>query len=804
MRQQKSVKHLLNQLKHSRVYVWCKNGAKRLWQPTIFYRKRYKKGTFGKKLLSWGYTFILFLFLGFLALETNIFWLFGRMPGMGEVRDAEMAIASEIYSADGKMLGKFFTENRSPVAYQEIDSMLIETLIAVEDVRFREHAGIDARALVSAIIATAGGDKRGASTITQQLAKNLFKTRHSSKGLLSYIPGVKVLLAKGKEWITALKLELFFTKDEILTLYLNTVDFGRNSFGIKSASRTYFNTTPKKLKIEESAVLVGMLKAPTYYNPVANPKNSLRRRNTVLGQLLKYNKISQQQYEQLVKKPIQLQYTEETVTDGPAPYFRSELAKWLRDYLKKNYGDEYNIYTSGLKIHTTIDSRMQQHAEAAMAEIMKRLQKRFDGHWQGRVPWETAEGKEDTAWLNALVRTTEHYQRWKKTGLKDAAIFERLAEPRPMTVFNWKGDELKTMSPLDSVRYYLQILQGGLLAEDPFTGGIKVWVGGINFNHFKYDHVKQSKRQPGSTFKPFVYATALEKGNYGPCDKITDKPVTHKYREVNPETGQEEDMEWSPRNADWNFTFSEYTLRRGMAKSVNSIAAQLTIIMTPQEVAKTAKAMGISSPLKEIPSIGLGANDVSLFELVGAYATILNKGEWIEPHMVSRVEDMDGKVIFTYKPEKRRALSEETAFLMTYMLRGGTEEPGGTSQALFEFDIFWRNEIGGKTGTSQNYSDGWFVGMTKDLVLGSWVGADQRRVRFRTSQTGEGSKTALPIAGRFLEMLYKDEILERGAFPQPTVPINKAWACRTVLPKVDSTATDSLIVMPDESLIPEN
>jgi penicillin-binding protein 1A len=455
------------------------------------------------------------------------------------------------------------------------------------------------------------------------------------------------------------------------------------------------------------------------------------------------------------------------------------------------------------KLHHIIIDEFQDVNEVQY-EIMKRLQKRFDNHWQGRVPWETAEGEEDTLWLNDLVRTTEHYQRWKKTGLKDAAIFERLAVPRKMTVFNWKGDEEKLMSPLDSVRYYLQILQGGLLAEDPFTGGIKVWVGGINFNHFKYDHVKQSKRQPGSTFKPFVYAAAIEKGNYGPCDKITDKPVTHKYREINPKTGQEEDMEWSPRNADWNFSFSEYTLRRGMAKSVNSIAAQLTIIMTPQEVAKTAKAMGISSPLKEIPSIGLGANDVSLFELVGAYATILNKGEWIEPHMVSRVEDMDGKVIFDYKPEKRRALTEETAFLMTYMLRGGTEEHGGTSQALFEFDIFWRNEIGGKTGTSQNYSDGWFVGMTKDLVLGSWVGADQRRVHFRNSQTGEGSKTALPIAGRFLELLYKDEMLERGAFPQPTVPINKAWACRTVLPKVDSTATDSLIVMPEESLIPDN
>ncbi len=792
------------QLKNSRFVALIKQFGRKLWQPSVLNRPRYRQLSRAKKWGSWTYSLGLAVLLFYLAVEINFLWLFGRMPGMEEVRSADMAVASEIYSADGKLLGKFYTENRTPVAFNEINPQLIETLIAVEDVRFREHAGIDAKALVSAVVSTATGDRRGASTITQQLAKNLFKTRHGSKGLLSYIPGLKVILAKGKEWITALKLEMFFTKDEILTLYLNTVDFGRNTFGIKSASRTYFNTTPDKLKLEECAVLVGMLKAPTYYNPVANPKNSLRRRNTVLSQLLKYELISRQEHDVLVKKPIQLQYTEETVTDGPAPYFRTELAKWLREYLKKEYGDEYNIYTSGLKIHTTIDSRMQQHAEAAMAEIMKRLQRRFETHWQGRVPWETPEGKEDTAWFNNLVRTSDHYKSWAKAGLEEPAIFEKLSQPRPMKVFTWKGDEKRAMSPLDSVRYQLQILQGGLIAEDPFTGEIRAWVGGIDFNHFKYDHVKQSKRQPGSTFKPFVYATAIEKGNYGPCDKITDKPVTYKYKEVNPKTGLEEDMEWSPRNADWNFTYSEYTLRRGMAKSVNSIAAQLTITMTPQEVAKTARAMGISSPLKEIPSIGLGANDVSLFELVGAYATILNKGEWIEPHMVTRVHDMNDKLIFNYKPEKRRALSVETAFLMTYMLRGGTEEPGGTSQALFEYDIFWRNEIGGKTGTSQNYSDGWFVGMTKELVVGSWVGADQRRVRFRTSQTGEGSKTALPISGRFLELLYKDEILKPGTFPRPTVEITKDWNCRTFLPRTDSLSSDSLIVMPDDTLSAEN
>lgn len=798
---------LAEKLTRARVYClqhpWTRKAValwQQLWRLSWFNRARYQSLSRLAKAGSLLYTGILIVFLGYVALEANFLWLFGRMPGISAVKEAEMAVASEIYSADGKLLGKFFTENRSPVAYEEIDSMLIVTLIAVEDVRFYQHSGIDVKALFSAVVATASGDRRGASTLTQQLAKNLFKTRHGSRGLLSFIPGLSTLIAKGKEWVTALKLELFFSKKEILTLYLNTVDFGRNSFGIKSAARTYFNTTPDRLKLEESAVLVGMLKAPTYYNPVANPINSLSRRNVVLGQLLKYGHITPQKFEQLSKRPIRLQYTEEVITDGPAPYFRSELGKWLRNYLKENYGDQYNIYTSGLKIYTTLDSRMQQHAEAATADIMKRLQKRFDGHWQGRVPWETESGQEDTAWLYNLLRQGDHYRRYAKAGWADSTILIRLSQPRKMAVFTWKGDEFREMSPIDSLRYYLKILQTGLLAQDPYTGHIKAWVGGIDFNHFKYDHVKQSKRQPGSTFKPFVYATALEMGNYGPCDKIVDKPVNHRYQEKNPATGEWEEKVWAPRNADWVFSYQEYTLRRAMAKSVNSIAAQLTIQMGPDAVAATARKMGISSPMKEMPAIGLGTNDLSLFELVGAYASILNKGEWIEPHMVTHITDQQGKVIFTYKPEKRQALSPETAFLMTYMLRGGTEEPGGTSQALFEFDIFWRNEIGGKTGTSQNYADGWFVGMTRDMVVGSWVGADQRRVHFRNSQTGEGSKTALPVAGKFLELLYADEILERGTFPKPTVDISKPWNCRTILPKIDSLSTDSLIVLPEESL----
>jgi penicillin-binding protein 1A len=773
-------KTFLLKLVQALAYAWRK-----LSKPAVWHRARYKKLSLAQKALSWLYSGFLLLFLGVIALEINFLWLFGPMPSMGEVQRAEMSQASEIYAADGHLLGKYYTENRSPVPYDSIQPLLIKTLIAVEDVRFYQHMGIDFKAIGAALRDATRGQARGASTITQQLAKNLFQTRTDGIGLLGKVPGVSVLLAKAKEWITALKLELFFSKEEILALYLNTVDFGRNSFGIKSAAKTYFNKTPIELQPEECAILVGMLKAPTYYNPVANPKNSLRRRNVVLQLMEAQGLISVKQYVQLSENPIRLQYKEEEITDGLAPYFRSELAKWLRDYLKKNYGDKYNIYTSGLRIETTLDTRLQVHGEAAVGQGMRRLQRRFEEHWQGRIPWELPSGKEDTVWFKTLVERTDRYKAAQKAGLAEADIWQQLSVPVEMELFDWKGSKRVKMSPLDSLRHDLKMLQCGLVAVDPFTGQIRMWVGGINFRHYKYDHVKQMRRQPGSTFKPFVYAAAIEQGR-GPCDKLVDKPVTVVYQENG------EQKRWSPRNADWEFTYSEYTLRRGMAKSVNTIAAQLTEIVGPEAVVDIAKRLGIESPLEPLPAIGLGASDVSLLEMAGAYAAFMNKGEWIEPHFISRVFDRNGKLIFEYKPERRQAITPETAYLMTYMLRGGTEEAGGTSQALFEFDIFQaNNQIGGKTGTSQSYSDGWFLGMTKELVVGSWVGADQRKVRFRTSQTGEGSKTALPIAGKFLELAYKD-VLKTGPFPAATVKITKPHNCRTV---VKQQMPDSLEVL---------
>jgi len=426
------------------VYGWRK-----LSKPAVWNQDRYKKLTFGRKALSWLYSGLLVIFVSAVALELNFLWLFGPMPGMREVQRAEMSQASEIYSADGQLLGKYYTENRSPVTYDSIQPLLIQTLIAVEDVRFYQHMGIDFKAIGAALRDAARGQARGASTITQQLAKNLFQTRTDGTGLLGVVPGVSVLLAKAKEWITAVKLEVFFSKSEILALYLNTVDFGRNSFGIKSAAKTYFNKAPSQLLPEECAVLVGMLKAPTYYNPVANPKNSLRRRNVVLQLMRSQGLITQKQQSQLSQKPIKLQYKEEEITDGLAPYFRSELAKWLRDYLKENYGDKYNIYTSGLRIETTLDTRLQVHGEAAVGQTMRRLQRRFDEHWRGRIPWELPDGKEDTAWFSTLVKRTDRYKAAEKAGMSAAANWQQLAVPVEMELFDWQGSKRVKMSPLD-------------------------------------------------------------------------------------------------------------------------------------------------------------------------------------------------------------------------------------------------------------------------------------------------------------------------------------------------------------------
>lgn len=756
-----------------------------------------KAGSVYKKII--GFTWKTF-FLGFavvlvylLSVEYNLFYLFGSSPSLDRLENPRSDQASELYTSDGKLIGKYFRENRSPVSYKEMSPQLIQALVATEDIRFYEHAGIDLEAIASAVYGSFKGEARGASTITQQLAKNLYKTRtDDTKGVLGYIPGVSIVISKTKEWLTAIKLEQRYTKQEILAMYLNTVDFGSNSFGIKVASKTFFNTSPDSLKLEQAAVLVGLLKAPTYYSPRFNPENATRRRNTVLGQMVKYGYLPQAKADSLSQLPLVLDYSVENHYDGPATYFRGAVADYLQEWCKQN---GYDLYRDGLRIYTTIDSKMQAHAEAAMEEHMRKLQRRFDNHWQGRNPWVDEKDKEIPNFIEETIKRTAYYQRLKKKyGDDTAAISRELNRPREMKVFTWENDSLEktvTMSPLDSLAYYKHFLHGGMMTMDPFTGHIKAWVGGINFKYFKYDHVKQARRQPGSTFKPFVYVAAIDNG-YSPCDKIVDKRITINYVEKG------ERKNWSPTNADWQYTGAPMTLRRAMGKSVNSVTAQLTELIGWETVVQYAHKLGITSELQAVPSIGLGPSDVSIYEMVGAYSTFPNHGFHTEPMFITRIEDHNGNLIHQFTPKQKKVLSEETAFLMMHMLKGGIEEPGGTSQALWEYDLWKGNEIGGKTGTTSNHSDGWFMGVTKDLVTGVWVGGEDRSIHFRTSQLGEGSKTALPVFGLYMERVYQDPELgyTMGRFPGPTVKIDKKYNCTTLLPKrvePDSAAVDAVM-----------
>jgi len=752
------------------------------------------------------------LFIYIFCVSINFLFLFGDTPGTEKLENPSTELASELYTADGILIGKYFNENRSPVKYEKLSPILVKALVATEDVRFYEHSGIDPKALGSIFYYTARGDKRGGSTLTQQLAKNLYKTRREeTKGALGYIPVISTIIAKTKEWITAIRLENNYTKEEILTMYLNTVEFGSNAYGIKVAAKTFFDTSPDSLKTEEAAMLVGMVNAPTRYSPKFHPQAALTKRNFVIDKLAKYKIISKQAADSLRAVPIALKYHVENHIEGPATYFRGAVNEFVKDWCRKENEkagfEKYDIYTSGLKIYTTIDSRMQALAEEAVEDKMKNLQRKFDQHWKGKNPWVDEKDKEIPNFIQDQIKRTEYYKKLKRVyGTDEAKINELLNTPRPMKVFTWKGNQeiSMEMTPLDSLRYYKRFLHAGMMSMDPFTGQIKAWVGGINFKFFKYDHVKQARRQPGSTFKPFVYLTALDNG-YAPCDRIRDQRVTINYVE----NGQP--MVWEPNNVTRSYTGVNMTLRQAMARSVNSVTAQLTELVGWGRVAEYAKKLGIKGNLQAVPSIGLGSGgDVSVFDMVGAYATFVNNGFHSEPMFVTRIEDRNGNVIQQFTAKQKRVISEETAFLMVHMLKGGMEEPGGTSQALWEYKL-WKNgnEIGGKTGTTSNYSDGWYMGITKDLVSGVWVGGEDRSIHFRSSSTGEGSKTALPIFGLFMERLYQNKDLgyKMGPFPKPIVKINKNYRCVTPrIPKpvqIDSLNTDLMLEqLNNDTLLP--
>ncbi|WP_310099026.1 penicillin-binding protein 1A [Mucilaginibacter pocheonensis] len=731
--------------------------------------------------------FIYFVIIFFCSIELNFLWLSGYSPDMQDIKNPIMSVGSEVYTADGKLIGQYYKENRSPVELKNISPNLINALVATEDVRFYKHHGVDFYSFFTSMLSTAKGERRGGSTITQQLAKNLFETRkRKSQGIIKRIPVIRTIVYKCKEWLTAFKIEHVYNKQQILTLYFNTVPFGNNSFGIKTASLKYFNKTPDKVSPAEAALLIGMLKATSSYNPIKNPERALERRNTVLGQMQKYNYLTKTGYDTSARSPLKLDlsYVEED-SHGDS-YIRRAVEKWLDKWCKEN---DYNLYEDGLKIYTTIDSRLQRYAEEAVAEKMKMLQKRFNNLWGNKNPWRDSKGVEIKDFLLKNEQRLPIYKLLDKKYKGDTTQIQQYFKTKKrMTVFTWKGEQDTTFSTIDSIRYYARILNTGMMTLEPSTGKIKVWIGGIDHRFFNYDHVNQARRQAGSTFKPFAYLTALDNG-YTPCDKFTDKPVTIKYKD----NGKDE--VWQPNNADFNFSYREMSLRWAMGKSVNSITAQLTEKVGWDKIVEYAHKCGIESPLKSVPSVSLGSNDVSVYEMVRAYSTFLNKGEKLDPILVTKITDQQGNVLEEFKSKSERVISEETAWLMLYMFRGGMEEPGGTSQALWEYPGLWKkdNQIGGKTGTSSDYVDGWYMGITKNLVTGIWVGADDRSVHFTTSETGEGSHTALPIFGSFMEKVYADPKsgYTYGAFPKPWVKITKEYNCPSPRIVVDTTSTDS-------------
>ncbi|MBD2752674.1 penicillin-binding protein 1A [Spirosoma validum] len=718
----------------------------------------------GLKVMLWGF---LLMGLYVFTLNYNFLYLTGEMPSVEELKNPKLNQSSEIYSQDGVMIGKFYAENRTPIKYENIPKQLINALIATEDARFYDHGGVDPRAIGRAVISL--GREGGGSTITQQLAKNLFKTRRkTSTGLLTRIPFIRKVIYKSKEWLMALKLERNFTKQEIITYYFNTVDFGSNAFGLKTAARTFFNKVPDSLNVQEGAVLVGLQKATTSYNPLRHPKRSRERRNVVIGQMAKYKFLTENQADSISALPLATDFTPENPYSGPASYLKNAV----QDYVKK-WGEEngYDLYTDGLRIITTIDSRMQTYAEEATKDKMKQLQRTFDNHWRGRNPWADEDGEELPGFIDSVARRTERYKTLSRRFMPlypDSITYYMKNVKYKMRVFSWnskRGYDSTEMTPYDSIAYYKHFLQSGMVAMDPHTGYIRAWVGGLDYDYFKYDHVKQGKRQPGSTFKPFVYTTAIDDtiSNLSPCDRIQDRPFRKEYRENG------EDKVWEPRNSTGYYTYSHMTLRRAMARSVNSITAQLTDDVTPERVAEYAHRMGIKSRLEAVPSIGLGSSDVSLYELVSAYCTFVNDGESTDPVIVQRIEDRDGNVIETFTSQHKRAISPESAFLMRYMLQGGLQESGGTSQNLWSYNLFKnRNELGAKTGTTSNNSDGWFVCISNNLVVGAWVGGDDRSIHFRSTDLGEGAKTALPLVGSFLEKVYADPKFKtlQGPFPK--------------------------------------
>ena len=642
---------------------------------------------------------------------------------------------------------------------------MVTTLIVTEDLRFRKHSGVDLRGLLRAVAGQfVPVFKGGGSTITMQLAENLYRTSSQNRGTI-YAKSRKLgmFVTKIKEWIIAIQLEKSYTKEEILAMYLNTIEFGSNSFGIKVAAKTFFNRSPSELSYNEAAVLVGSINLPTANNPFFNPENAFAKRSEVLQNLVRNDILGQTAVDSLKALPLNLNYSVANHTTGHATYFRSVIRRFLLNWCKEN---NYDLFADGLKIHTTIDTKMQLIAEESVQTHMKSLQQKFLRHFNGKAPWIDENGMEILDFIEKEIKKTKHYKALKKRFPNDPdSIEHHLNIKKKMKVFHWDGELDTVFSAYDSLKYYKHFLHTGFMAMNPTTGHIKAWVGGINYKYFQFDHVLLGKRQPGSTIKPIVYTAAIDNG-YKPCDKVKDVAVT--YSLPNGET-------WTPDNANGKFTNTEMTIRQAMARSINSATAKIMQDISPIEVVKYAKLLGIKSRLEAVPALCLGAGgDVSLFEMLGAYSTFVNNGTYTKPYFITKIEDKNGNILQKFVPNKKEVLNENTAYKMIHMLKGTTEEVGGTARIL-DVSLLENNELAAKTGTTDNASDGWFIGVTKDLAAGTWVGGDNRSIHFRNWSQGQGARTAMPIYEKFMLRIYADSTIgvSKGAFDRPkTLDIN--------------------------------
>lgn len=725
-------------------------------------KKHIKKGIYRKPILFiWGIFLIVVLCLFFLFGGAT-FGLFGPMPDLRQLENPRTNLASQIISSDGEILGKYYLkDNRTPISFEQLPTNMVEALIATEDERFYEHSGIDWKGTLRAFVYM--GKRGGASTITQQLARQIFVGVRSRNIL-------KTVLQKAQEWVISVQLEQRYTKKEILAMYLNNYDFGYQADGVQSAAKIFFDKTPQTLSTEESATLVGMLKNSSYYNPIRRPKLVSNRRNIVFQQMVRNNVITQRASDSLSELPLKITYTPQSHREGLATYFRAYLKEFMDSWIRGNPkpdGSKYDLYGDGLQIFTTIDSRMQRAGEEAVSAHMKNLQREFflqnNKDRNPTAPFlDLRSGEIDTLMLRTAYRT----ERWRKMRLADISeeeIKKSFYVKVPMRVFSWKGERDTIMTPMDSIRYYKYFLKAAMMSMEPESGHVKTWVGGFNYKHFQYDQVKQGRRQIGSTFKPFLYATAIDQLKLSPCDSLPDAlycidPMKHGNIDA-----------WCPKNSGDNYGQTR-TLKNALANSVNTVSARLMDLVGPRPVINLARKMGITSTLPAVPSIALGTPDISLFEMVGAYSTFANRGIYVKPIMITRIEDKNGRVLFEVVPKTRDVLSEEVAYVTVNLMQGVTKFGSGArlrhaglekTNYIYEklvtgYPYVFENPIAGKTGTTQNQSDGWFMGMVPNLATGVWVGGDDRSIHFEEIAFGQGATMALPIWGSYMKALYQN------------------------------------------------